>query len=438
MPLDPSASSGQTLAAALRRYLIQQFPVDRDYDRAALHADAMPPLVAAFLDHMLDRWTAMERDRLRSDWFDFEQAEVQKAEAQFFTVLGRTARVPMSAWEATLGGAVDLVVRFLTTPARALTDAIFEGEADPLPAETVRERLELFAAYPYLAQAARAYLNQAHLGAVDPDALFHVLDRADRRAVQGYDPEKWLTLLHPLFDLAGQVPELGGVPSSVLRDFFEAKGEETLAERLDSIAGTVLDEAMLRDLMETGDDGQRTEGRGQKTESEVTGSEELRAEEEAIEEVPVPLWQRFTQEGGGDGSVNARFGAADEKGEGISPLESPPSEEKVPLWQHLTPPLPPPALPAPESPVQRPGALEELEERVLGRISPGQRTRFVKHLFRGDAGKYATVLHALDAATSWTEASQVIARDVFRPFRVNIYGEHAVAFTDAVEARFRK
>jgi hypothetical protein len=70
-------------------------------------------------------------------------------------------------------------------------------------------------------------------------------------------------------------------------------------------------------------------------------------------------------------------------------------------------------------------------------MPPAKRKEFIKHLFGGDAGKYATVLHTLENAGSWTEASQIIARDVFRPSRVNIYGEHAVAFTDAVEARFR-
>lgn len=406
------------LADALRRHLIQQFPADRAYDRVAIYADAMPPLVAAFLDQTLDRWTALEREQLRSDWFDFEDDQVREAEARLFDALGPTARVPASAWEDTLGGAVDLVVRFLTIPARALTDAIFEGEADPLPAETVRERLDLFAAYPYLAERAAVYLDRHPAASLDPDALFALLDRADRREVVGHEPSDWIALLQPLFDLAAGVPTLGGVPAATLAAFFEAKGEGAMAERLDTHVGTTLDEAALRDLLSA--------------EHEATATE-ASSEDEPIEPIAtgdagdasVPLWQRFAQESG-DGSVNTRFGSDD-----VDPPSA--SDAPVPLWQRLTP-----APPAPLSePAPSPRVLDDLEERVLGRVAPERRARFVKHLFRGDAGKYATVLHALESAGSWTEASQIIARDVFRPFKVNIYGEHAVAFTDAVEARFR-
>ncbi len=158
------------------------------------------------------------------------------------------------------------------------------------------------------------------------------------------------------------------------------------------------------------------------------------------------MWQRFAA--GNDANVNAQFGGAEapadaEEATGAEPDGAPlwkrffgrPDERPSPL------PLTPESKPEPESvAAERPArasSLEELERRVLGASTSAQRTRFVKHLFGGDAGKYATVLHALDGIGSWTEASQIIARDVFRPFRINIYGEHAVAFTDAVEARFR-
>jgi len=177
--------------------------------------------------------------------------------------------------------------------------------------------------------------------------------------------------------------------------------------------------------------------------------EEREDDEERAADEAVPLWQRFALRSE-DQNVNARFGPplADAS-------DAPPTFEQddAPLWKRFSAPpgdepSPSPAAGpsagpsagepsrAPERPT-RPDSLEELERRVLGATTSGQRARFVKHLFGGDAGKYATVLHTLDAAGSWTEASQVIARDVFRPFRVNIYGEHAVAFTDAVEARFR-
>ncbi|MEP0547322.1 MAG: hypothetical protein ABJF88_10355 [Rhodothermales bacterium] len=565
------------LSAALRRHLLQRFPPTRDYPRAALRAAGMPPLIGGFLDRTLDRWVEIERAQIHSDWFDFAIADVAEAEERFFGALSRTARVPAAAWKGTLGGTVDLVVRYLTTPARALTDAIFEGSADPLPADAVRARLPMFDAYPYFADIGGAYLERKRTETLEPPDLFGLLDRIDRRFVSEFGPDEWVDLLAPLFALARQVPEFDGVPASLLKRFFEMKGEPDLAMPLGKLAGTALDEAALHALIadvldedpvgvapvrtnghahasapapepaaeeaeEIDDeplaaDAEETVGEGQaeadepdadeveavEMKSEVPESDELELEEleldepeasdealgvasedlepepeaylvepdlsepdlhapdltepelslaDADDEAPVaderladegaaeaevedavPLWQRFAASG--DANVNAQF--SDDLAEAPADVDEPEAEpDAAPLWKRFfgrpderpaAPPLPArsdsvspdlvPQEPArPERPA-RASSLEELERRVLGASTSGQRTRFVKHLFAGDAGKYATVLHTLDDVDTWTEASQVIARDVFRPFRVNIYSEHAVAFTDAVEARFR-
>lgn len=453
MPLD--------LPDALRRHLLQRFPADRDYPRAVLHSDGMPPLVATFLERALDRWLEIERDQLRSDWFDFDDADVQEAEAHFFDALARTARVPAEAWKATLGGAIDLVVRFLTTPARALTDALFEGSSEPLPTAEIRERLSLFAAYLYFPEVAAAYLDKKQPDTLDPSTLFDLLDRIDRRIVADYRADDWLALLAPLFSLARTVPAFDGVPASLLQRFFRAKGHDAIADRLESHVGTTVDEATLRGLLppEPEIDEPPSEVPEIDTPDETPEIEppdapepnEPPVEEPDIEEPPAeepdepepeapahneqrttnnepnqPLWQRFAHD---------PEPTEPENDEGDTP---------APLWQRFSSGAsngPAPALSntVPPKPASRPAdSLDALEARVLGPTSPGQRSRFVKHLFKGDAGTYATVLHALDAAGSWTEASRIIARDVFRPFKVNIYGEHAVDFTDAVESRFRR
>ncbi len=531
MPLD--------LAAALRRHLLQRFPADRAYPRTAFHADGMPPLVAAFLDRTLDRWVEIERTELRSDWFDFDDADVRRAEERFFDALGRAARIPADAWEETLGGAVDLVVRFLTMPARALTDAIFEGEDAPLPTTEVRARLPLFDAYPYLAEVATAYLDRKQPEPLAPPALFALLDRIDRRVVTEYGREDWLDLLRPLFDLARYAPTLDGVPAARLQQFFEAKGEANLAGLLAEHAGAVLDEEQLRDVLapafpapaepeKTERDAMPPSAVSEPETSEpepskpvppgaASGAKEPAAEpdepkpvalepvpgllepiappvepeieapkpdaEAAVEEEPkpealneapplrdeprtandtpripghdpadpVPLWQRFAERTSDGDSVNARFGAED-----AGTDASPTGEVDAPLWKRFfsrddtrhdeaAPAAPPAPIPSPkleepnpdEPKLGRSDSLDTLEMAVLGAVSLSQRAHFVRHLFGGDAGKYAAVLRTLEAAASWTEASQIIARDVFRPSRVNIYSEHAVAFTDAVEARFR-
>lgn len=472
MPLD--------LADALRRHLLQHFPADRDYPRAALHADGMPPLVAAFLDRALDRWLEIERDGLRSDWFDFESPAVQEAESRFFGVLARTARVPAEAWEATLGGSIDLVVRFLTVPARALTDALFEGESDPLPTAQLRERLRLFAAYLYFPEVAAAYLDKKQPETLDPDTLFDLLDRIDRRIVQEYSPEDWLALLEPLFTLARAVPHLDGVPASLLQDFFAAKSYGGIADVLEPHAGGTVDEPTLRHILtdELGASASH-ESAPPETQEETEPEEPDASQEPALAEEAKPAEEpEMADPGSPDDESEERDGPADATGEPESsapeqdegsvplwqrfahdpePTDDPETDdESAPLWKRFAgdpdggvaaPPRDPveaaaehalaPSTPSVSQTSGAPASVATVEARVLGSVTGGARARFVKHLFRGDERAYATVLRTLDDTESWTEASRVIARDVFRPYKVNIYGEHAIAFTDAVEARFR-
>jgi len=82
--------------------------------------------------------------------------------------------------------------------------------------------------------------------------------------------------------------------------------------------------------------------------------------------------------------------------------------------------------------------IEALEQSVFGKSNPPQRGVFVRQLFDGDLDDYEQVLLRLDTADSWGEASQIIARDVFRAHKINIYSDAAVHFTNAVEQRFRE
>lgn len=85
-----------------------------------------------------------------------------------------------------------------------------------------------------------------------------------------------------------------------------------------------------------------------------------------------------------------------------------------------------------------PDDLEALEREILGAKNPSHRERYVKELFDGDASAYRQVLRRLRTADTWSEASDIIASDIFRAHKVNIYSDAAVHFTNTVEARFRE
>lgn len=63
---------------------------------------------------------------------------------------------------------------------------------------------------------------------------------------------------------------------------------------------------------------------------------------------------------------------------------------------------------------------------------------YIETLFDGDEDAYAHVLALLVDAPTWTDATQIIGREVFRRYKINIYSEPAVSFTGAVESRYQR
>lgn len=85
-----------------------------------------------------------------------------------------------------------------------------------------------------------------------------------------------------------------------------------------------------------------------------------------------------------------------------------------------------------------PGDLATLEREILGTENPSRRERYVEELFGGDPSAYRQVLRRLRTADTWSEASDIIASDIFRAHKVNIYSDAAVHFTNIVETRFKE
>ena len=146
-----------------------------------------------------------------------------------------------------------------------------------------------------------------------------------------------------------------------------------------------------------------------------------------------PLWKRL---------ANGPTGAS------AAPLSAPsppPAAQAAgvsggtPLWAQFSPDkegaasAPGDATPARDAPPTE-RSLDALETSVLGGPDTDRRAWYVHELFSDDEASYRATLARLDGARTWTEATSIIAEDVFRAHKVNIYSDPAVTFTDAVEA----
>jgi hypothetical protein len=370
---------------------------------------------------------------------------VAAAQKAFLVVLKQHGRIPQTEWAKVLRQAVNQVLAYLVKPAEGLTDFVYQEGAERLPATAIRRRMGYFVAYSYLREGVDDYLDQHQRPELERERFAELLAEVDRQHTKGFTPPQWLALLSPLSALVSVAPMSGGagIPVRLLRLFFEAKGADAVRERLqqaeEEYGAEVLSEADLRRLLL---EQKKPVPAPALPVLDVDELPELpeppvaRPSRPAVppsSDEPVPLWKKFQNGNGASGAAAAVVEAAP------APVRSEPDTE-VPLWQRfrqsgqgdagITSVAPPP-------PSAVPTALEALERDVLGSVGRQERERFVKALFAGSVPGYEATLRRLKEAVNWKQAAEIIAREVFKRNGVDIYSSEAIAFTNAVERRFR-
>ncbi len=423
--------------------LIGLYPPDRPYPKSSFEREPMPWLVSHFLVQTMQRSVDLEIEELRaacSDWFDYDHPEVQSAFKALTQALSTHTRIPRDEWADKLERAIFEVTSYLFQPTHTLVDFVFQDESGPLPIRVIYRRMAYFGVYSYLREVLKAYAEQKNLHEIDRSRFASVLTRSDRRMTSDYTPEDWIRLLNPAFEFMRTVqvfPETG-VPIDLLCIFFENKGAGTIVSRLRELQQRenlhVLDESGLKRLLE----------KPLEPEVEKPVARPLPPVQEPVRpaapvppaspapetQAAVPLWQQFRQKTSSGQTVAAADRA---KTPPVKPAPAPkgsPEPQKVPLWMQFRKQSEPAV-------VGDPG-LAALEREVLGEPGIQNRDVFIRNLFGGNKAAYETVLKSLHEAHSWAEASKIVAEEVFKKYQVNIYGETAVAFTDAVEKRFRR
>lgn len=481
-------ATSRSLADGLFEQLIDAFPPEQAYGRAAFTRPPMPEPIAHFLGQQLQRRHDRELRRLRkarSDaWFVYEHPDVRRAQQGFATALAQHVHFPQSRWKGALRRAIQDVAAYLIQPRQTLAAHVF-AEDTPLTAAIVERRMGSFSPYPYLQEETRLFFKRRHIDRIDRERFEGLLRRIDREATAAFEPAEWLALLTPLFALVRLVSD-DGVAVAALRAFFEEKREDEIVRRLEQAReeGTArLTEQALSELLaaspspseasedtaweQTGppsmppsaepEPWSRDEARrAPMPDTPVRPTVPLRPAPPPDSETPpakssdaVPLWRQF-QRG------LQRPEAPEEAPRGFHALPDPaPKPDPTPAkprWMQFHQSGEPSASedkasvrptaekPAPERPPthDETEALTVLERTVLGPSGPRNRDLFVEELFGNSTEAYVAVLQRLLGAPTWAEASHIIAADVFRTYGVNIYSDPAVLFTDAVELRYRR
>ena len=408
-----------TVVNELFDQLIEAFPPDRSYSTQDFNADPMPDSVSDYLKHeMRMRLTQAVPHVGSAHWVEANHADVRRARSSYLEALGARQRIPADQWSAELRKACEAAVRFLVWPSSTLADTVFDkldGEAD---STDIFAHLGYFTAYPYFQEVIEAYFEQKSVSRIDRDRFEGLVNRIDRQMTSDYGAAEWRKLLRPLLSVLASVGYDQEVPTDVLSAFLLEKGADEHAARLKRRHGSdgfvAIDE--LEDVFrEKVEEGAATSRRMPEREPVEMPSREQ-------EHGSMPIWKQYEQGGSDDEPVvepSARNGASSE-----------------PLWKQFRK-TPESSAKTSEASTGADSPLADLERTVLGARGARNRDLFVRHLFSGNRDEYESTLRKLQGVGSWSEASKVIAQEVFLRHQVNIYSDPAVAFTDAAESKYR-
>jgi hypothetical protein len=290
--------------------------------------------------------------------------------------------------------------------------------------------------------------------------------------------DAWITTAEPLFALHERVNGKRLVPVGRLQTLYKDLGLDDVAERigelaLDSGVSAWTDAALFHALSAPADevplmdDGPTVETRGTSApgfaaasvaESELASAPDIFFEDAAADSEPtlfdgakvgaatdamepvdkaVPLWMRFQTK------INAPMkpGApvtppgrdTQRRGQPSGTTSAVIEKSARPLWQRYRK----PDVRSDISTAPR-ADFDEVERFVLGDVDDSRREEFVATLFGARGVAYREMLYRLADLETWPEATAIIADEVFRRNRVNIYSEVAIDFTNAVEKRYKR
>jgi len=479
-------------AKALEQRLLSAFPPNQPYVPDDWSTSVVPSVVQSFLRHrLLEKLDEVVHNMRQEEmaWIDDNDPELESARAAFEDALRANGQIPESEWARMVRQASHIGVSYLVRPVPTATAYLFEGRDTTLSVAYIAYRMQALAPYEYLRQGLDAYARHRDVQRLDAKTFRETLTKVDRLLTRDYSTDRWLDTLAPLFDAAEAAYGDPGCPVRVLHPFFAHKEQSTYADRLRGLNDnrmltrkelrTILDgrtvsssspepraepaqerepDAPRASLWDDDDTSSNASANDASPTDAGTADEPSTEDDEPYEstwgvpgkprplkadadrassnatsaspqptsqnqsEGPTPRWKQFHASKSAGNSTGSSSQASESGG--------------TARWQQFKSGG---ASPNASAATEGPGSerMETLEAEVFGQADAEQRSLFLRQLFNESTDHYTHVLSKLRDASSWNEASQIIAKDVFRRNKINIYSDAAVNFTNAVEQRYR-
>ncbi len=446
--------------------LASRYPSSTRKGRDEIEADGLPRSISSFLVHHLERKAQDELSRLDLAglrWIDVDDPNVRERFDIFREKALEEALVPEHEWDKCLKEATLFAVGATINPRATLTNFVFRDQDKTLSRDLLVSRLRRFEAHRHLGEAVVDSLQKRPDDTYTRERFRSLVDKVDDLRTDGFTASDWLEELSMIGDLLAEVGLPATFPAREIADFLSAR-------RFSQEAGFVAEMASGEQISLNRAKDIIAEARSPEDQAEAKSEgnnvqpDEWTLFSDAVEKGAgargadgdsgsVPLWKRFQKD------FNAPMGSGHTT-EAADPPTAPtpptpaksPSPDRVarakpnvtesdehgersqrPLWQQYRS-----GKTDPKSEDTKEPDLQALELGVLGPDASRGRHSFIDDLFGGDEKAYLEAMEELSHANTWGEASKIIADRVFKRFKVNIYSEPAVAFTNAVEARYRR
>ena len=443
----------------LHAELSTRYPSSGSYSRSDIESSDLPEIVSSCLLADLRRAAARElqgHHPARFKWVDGENSDVEARFAAFSEAVLEQARVPADEWNFLIMRAVTAVVNAAASPREALVDHVFGAREPILQKDEVVSRVLGFAAHDDLRDAIVDSLSRRDVENLTPARFGSIVEKVDDLRTDGFGPEEWLEELKPVYALLEALQVEPKLPAGDIGTFLSARGCEAEARCFSRSEAKHLTLSEAKSLLGSAtEDVEKGEFGALLTFFDSANNKADVPKGKDDDDDAVPLWKRFQK------NLNAPMGSQGQHQVQRTRAEAAKPERPKPRATAKSKPVPP----AGARPVARKGSDKavntqqplwqqyhsggaasqagmpnprELELSVLGEEAARHRNAFITELFQGKEESYLEILLELSRAGNWSEASRVIAEDVFKKYKVNIYSEPAVTFTNAVEARYRR
>lgn len=330
--------------------------------------------------------------------FDYAQREVEALQRQMNSVLVLNFSFPREEFLQKIDDGVHLVLNLLVRPQWTLTSFIFHTNASASVSD-VKSMLVYFGAHEYLKEILLRYVDEKKLETLTMNELQNLLLRIDGEYIRRKDGLELALMTGPMYDFinfstlpSAPAPHAVPLQTKVFVKFFEDKRLRLICEVLEQhIAQRGVNELTMAQLGEILEQVRRTNDEAFKPDETFT--------------------KKQTALGAAPESASVV-----ETAEALHDRASPRSFERQQPIQAVR---------------EKRGALPDLNEI----ISNHTRRRIIKKIFRRDDAQYAAILQALNAMSSWKDASIYIDK-IFIANEVDPYSKDAVRFLELVQQRF--